>query len=145
MNKATLTQLLMKRMSNVHVCLYRRSGGQIGKQFLGGDVLMLTVTGRKSGQPRTLPLMYVRDGDNFVIIASNAGLDSHPTWWLNLQANPIAEVQIGSQRWRVKAEQASPEEKARLWLQMAHMYPGFDIYQRNTQRDIPLVKLQPIE
>ncbi len=104
---------------------------------------LLTTTGRRSGKQRTVPLLYLKDGNNVVLVASNGGAVKHPTWWLNLQANPDAEIQIKGVRQRVRAEQASAKEKQRLWPALVKMYPGYQRYQEITNRDIPVVILFP--
>jgi len=113
--------------------------------MFGGPVLLLNTTGRKSGQRRTTPLLYARDGEDFVLIASNGGAPKHPAWYLNLMANPDSTVEIGDREVRVRAEEAHQEEKARLWQKMVEMYPGYDGYQKKTEREIPLVVLHPLE
>lgn len=107
-------------------------------------VLLLTTKGRKSNKQRTVPLLYLADGDNIVLVASNGGATKHPTWWLNLQANPEAQIQVSGSKQRVRAEQGSAEEKRRLWPQLTAMYPGYKNYQEITNRDIPVVILHPI-
>lgn len=143
MNDRIFTKVA-KTMGAAHIALYRRSGGKIGGRFRGAPCLLLTVTGRKSGQPRTAPLMYGRDGDDYILIASKGGQPTSPLWWLNLRSNPTAEVEVGSERHRVTAEEVvDGEERARLWKLMAQMYPSYDAYQRKTTRVIPVVRLHP--
>jgi F420H(2)-dependent quinone reductase len=130
----------------LHSSIYRASDGRVWGKMFGGPVLLLNTTGRKSGQRRTTPLLYVMDDEDFVIIASNGGAPKHPAWYLNLMADPEATVEVGDREVRVKAEQvADPEEKARLWRKMVEMYSGYDGYQRKTEREIPLVVLHPLE
>ena len=90
-----------------------------------------------------MPLVYLADGDNMVVIASNGGAEQHPAWWLNLRANPQAEVQVGSNSKSVTAEIATGEERERLWRQVVEMYHGYDEYRRMTEREIPVVVLRP--
>jgi deazaflavin-dependent oxidoreductase (nitroreductase family) len=111
--------------------------------MFGGPVLLLNTTGRKSGQRRTNPLLYVRDGEDFVLIASNGGAPKHPAWYLNLMATPDATVEVGDREFRVRAQEADGEEKARLWQKMVEMYPAYDSYQKKTEREIPLLVLHP--
>src|SRR5579863_4231121 len=125
--------------SNAHAFIYRLFGGRLGGQFRKSPVLLLTTVGRKSGQERTLPLLYLKDGENLILVASNGGAQTHPAWWLNLQAQPEAEVQIGRQKFRVTAAQATPEEKKRLWPLVVAMYPDYANYQKRTEREIPVV------
>lgn len=107
-------------------------------------MLLLNTTGRKSGQRRTTPLLYLRDGEDFVVIASNGGAPKHPAWYFNLKANPETTVELGDREVRVRAEEASSEEKARLWPKVVEMYSGYEGYRRKTDREIPLIFLHPI-
>ena len=107
-------------------------------------VLLLTTKGRKTKKSRTVPLLYLADGDNVALVASNGGATKHPTWWLNLRSNPEAQIQINGIRQRVRAEKGSAEEKQRLWPLVTAMYPGYKRYQEITNRDIPVVILRPI-
>jgi len=140
-----LTTALQNAATALHVLLYRSTNGAIGGSVVNSPVLLLTVKGRKTGKQRTVPLLYLKDGDNVVLVASNGGTAKHPTWWLNLQANPKAEVQIRKVRCKVRAEKASPAEKQRLWPLLTAMYPGYGRYQEITDRDIPVVFLRSIE
>ncbi len=123
--------------------LYRRSGGRLGGTLKGAPILLLDHVGRKSGQARTAPVLYLRNGDDLVVVASRGGSDATPAWWLNLQANPTTTVQVGGEHRRVLARQASAEEKAELWPRLVEMYGDFEIYQRRTDREIPVVILSP--
>ena len=136
--------VVVKLMSKANVWVYRLSGGRIGGRFLrGAPVLLLTTRGRKSGEPRVAPLLYLRDGDNLVIVASKGGMSHHPTWYLNLQASPDVEVELGSERKRMRAHTASAAEKAVLWPRLVEMYRDYDDYQARTEREIPVVVLAP--
>ena len=104
-------------------------------------VLLLTTRGRRSGRRRTVPLTYLRDGDDLVLIASYGGSPRHPAWFLNLAADPEVEVRIGRGRRRMKARRATPDERARLWPKVVETYDGYAAYQRRTTREIPLVFL----
>lgn len=134
---------LMKIASVTHLFWYQLTGGLIGGSFLGRPILLLKTTGRKSGRSHTTPLQYLQDGDNMVLAASNRGSNRHPSWWLNLQANPEAEVQIRLQREHVTAELAKGRERARLWGRLVDMYPGYQDYQMTARREIPVVVLRP--
>src|SRR5205085_2196122 len=101
----------------------------IGGRIANSPVLLLTTTGRRSGKQRTVPLLYLMDGQNVVLVASNGGTARHPTWWLNLQTTPEASIQIKRIRQRVQAQQASTVEKQRLWPRLTAMYPGYKRYQ----------------
>src|SRR5438552_6801916 len=140
-----LTAALQNAVTRVHSILYRSSNGVIAGRIANSPVLLLTTTGRRSGKHRTVPLLYLIDGRNVVLVASNGGAVKHPTWWLNLQTTPEAWVQIKSIRRRVKAEQASVAEKQRLLPRLPAMYPGYKRYQEITDRDIPVVILRSIE
>jgi deazaflavin-dependent oxidoreductase (nitroreductase family) len=105
-------------------------------------ILLLTTRGRKSGKERTTPLMYGRDGDNFVLIASVGGASRNPAWYWNVRAQE-AEVELGRERRRVRARDAEGEERDRLWAQMVGLYPGYADYQQKTARRIPVVVLEP--
>ena len=107
-------------------------------------VLALTTIGRRSGQRRTAPLGYLRDGEDFAVVASNSGLEGTPAWWLNLQANAEAEVDAAGKRVRVRGRQATPEEQDRLWPRFIDQFGGFDGYQQLTARKIPVVLLEPL-
>jgi deazaflavin-dependent oxidoreductase (nitroreductase family) len=133
----------MKSASGTHTALYRASGGRIASAFQGMPVLLLTTTGRRSGKSRTTPLLYVRDGDAFAVVASNGGSDYTPAWWLNLRRDPHAEVEIGRARARVTARKASPEEHARLWAEFTSAFSGYAKYATKTAREIPVVMLEP--
>jgi F420H(2)-dependent quinone reductase len=128
---------------NANVFLYRRSGGRIGGKFKGAPVLLLDHVGRKTGRARTSPVLYLEDGPNLVVVASRGGSDARPAWWLNLKANPETSVQIGAQRRTVVARQTTAEEKAVLWPRLVEMYGDYAIYQRRTDRDIPVIVLGP--
>lgn len=135
---------LLRLMSSTHAFWYQLSGGIIGGSVFGAPVLILTHTGRKSGRKRTSPLLYLQDGDTFVIVASKRGSDDHPVWFLNLRANPDAEVLMGRNKTRVRAEVANDEERARLWPLLVQMYKSYDEYQKSTSRKIPVVVLRPV-
>jgi deazaflavin-dependent oxidoreductase (nitroreductase family) len=142
--RSGLGVLLQRLLTRWHILLYRATGGRVGHNLGKMPILLLTTTGRKSGQPRVTPLTYLSEGDQLVLIASNAGYDNDPAWWLNLQARPQAVAQVKGRSLRVTAVRATPEEKARLWPRVVEMYAGYADYQRRTARDIPLVMLQPI-
>jgi deazaflavin-dependent oxidoreductase (nitroreductase family) len=135
-----LTNLVAK----LNVGLYRRTGGRLGGKVSGAPVLLLDHVGRKSGQPRTAPLIYTRDGDDLVIVASRAGSDFTPAWWLNLKAKPETTVQVGSERLRVAAREAVGEERDRLWPLLVDNYGDYDVYRERTDRVIPVVVLTQV-
>jgi deazaflavin-dependent oxidoreductase (nitroreductase family) len=130
--------------TRLHARLYRMTGGRFLPRWAEGmPVMSLTTTGRKSGKPRSTPIVYVEDGDALVVMPSNAGSDAAPAWWLNLQANPEAEVQLGQDRRQVCARRATPEEAERLWPRLRDSYSGFEAYQGFTEREQPIVLLEP--
>ncbi len=122
--------------------LYRLSGGKIGGKFFGAPVLLLTTTGRKSGKPRTMPLLYLDDGERFVVVASAGGQPQHPAWLTNLRANPDVEVELGRERIPMRAREASGDERDRYWTRVVAMYKQYESYQQKTTRQIPLVVLE---
>jgi deazaflavin-dependent oxidoreductase (nitroreductase family) len=126
-----------------NVALYRRTSGRLGGKMKGAPVLLLDHIGRKSGQARTSPVLYLVDGENLVIVASRGGSDATPAWWLNLQAKPTTTVTVGSERRTVTARQATAEEKQSLWPRLVAMFSDFAAYQRRTERDIPVIILSP--
>ena len=126
-----------------HVKRYRETDGVEGHSWLkGSTVLLLTTTGRNSGQPTTTPLIYTLDGDNPVIVASKGGAPEHPGWFRNLSKTPEVEVQIKGDRFAARARTAEGEERDRLWRQMSEMWPDYDEYQTKTDRQIPVVVLE---
>jgi deazaflavin-dependent oxidoreductase (nitroreductase family) len=139
-----LLDVAVKLMTKPTNWVYRASGGRLGGRFLrGAPVMLLTTIGRRSGRPRTAPLIYLEDGDRVVVVASKGGSARHPLWYRNLQANPDVEVQIGSEKRELRARTASAEEKDELWPRLTMIYPDYDDYQARTDRDIPIVILEP--
>lgn len=132
-----------KVVNRLHSELFRRSGGRMGGSFKKAPVLLLTTTGKRSGQARTVPLLYLRDGDALVLVASYGGDDRAPAWFHNLLANPEVRVELSGTKATMRARVADAQEKARLWPQVVAMYSGYAKYQTKTQRDIPLVVLTP--
>jgi deazaflavin-dependent oxidoreductase (nitroreductase family) len=134
-------RLLIALASKANTFWYRLTGGAIGGRFGRAPILLLTTTGRKSGKPRTTPLLYLEDGADVVIVGSNAGDARHPAWWRNLQHNPDAMIQIRRETRPVRARQATDEEKARLWPKLTAMYPDYDVYTTRTTRVLPVIIL----
>lgn len=130
-------------VTGLHKALYRRTSGRIAGRMGKTQFLLLTTTGRTSGEPRTTILNYVADGDRLILIASNGGDDREPQWYRNLKANPEVTVQVGGETRRMRAATGTPEEKARYWPMMTAAYPGYDKYQTRTEREIPVVVLDP--
>jgi len=127
----------------LNVPLYRLSGGRVGGKVGRAPVLLLTSTGRRSGQQRTAPVLYLKDGERLVVIGSNAGNRKAPAWSLNLKSNPDAEVEVGRKHSLVRARVTEGEERAELWRKMNDQYAGFDAYDANTSRDIAVFVLEP--
>jgi deazaflavin-dependent oxidoreductase (nitroreductase family) len=135
-------------LTRLHATAIRASGGRIRRSFLftgGMPILVLTTTGRKSGQRRSTPVGYLRYGDAFAVLASNAGSDRPPAWWLNLKANAIAEVLADRRSHRVKARLADKYEDEALWTEFARLNPGFAEYRNLTERTLPVVVLDTID
>jgi F420H(2)-dependent quinone reductase len=136
---------MLKASGKLNVPLYRASRGRLFGKVGQAPVLLLTTTGRRSGQPRCAPVVYLADGERVIVIGSNAGNERAPAWSLNLTENPSAEVQAGSKRWRVRARIAEGEERSELWRAMNEQYSGFDSYSARTARDIPVFVLERAE
>jgi deazaflavin-dependent oxidoreductase (nitroreductase family) len=126
-----------------HVRRYLETDGAVGHEWSGVHTLLLATTGRQTGRPRISPMIYGRDGANYVVIASQGGAPSHPGWYLNLVADPSVEFQVGSRRFAANAGTAEGSERDRLWKLMTNIWPNFDVYQTRTERRIPVVVLRP--
>ena len=135
--------ILFKLFKSVQIAVFRWTNGRGMSSMRGMPLLLLTTVGRKTGQPRTTPDMYVRDGDDYVITASNNGSDKHPAWFYNLQASPQAQIEVPGKRLQVSASVVSPAERDRLWSQLVAQAPFFDNYQKGTTRVIPMIRLRP--
>lgn len=134
-----------------HIELYRTDPEKAhmwDSSALGGPgilpTLLLTTTGRKSGEPRSLPLIYGPVGDSYAVIASKGGLPTHPLWYANLEATPECEIKVGAKAFSARARVAEGEERERIWSQMAKIYPPYLDYQKATERTIPVVVLDPV-
>jgi len=125
-----------------HAKRYIETDGRDGHDWEGVTTLLLTTTGRRSGQPRTTPLIYGRAGDKYLIVASRGGAPEHPSWYENLVANPVVQVQVMADRFKARARTATPTEKPALWKTMAAIWPPYDEYQQRTTREIPVVILE---
>ena len=125
-----------------HVRAYRDSGGKHGYHWRGTTILLLTTTGRRSGEARTTPLIHRTDGGHWVVVASKGGTPENPAWYENLRADPNATIQVMDEEIPVRASTAEGEERARLWSLMAEVWPGYDDYQAKTEREIPIVVLE---
>ena len=126
-----------------HVRAYRETDGELGHDWQQGtSVLLLTTTGRRSGEPRTTPLIYGRSGDDYLIVASNGGAPEPPGWYRNLSEQPEVEVQVLGDRFKARARTATAEEKPAMWQEMVGHWPDYDEYQQRTDREIPVVVLE---
>jgi F420H(2)-dependent quinone reductase len=135
---------LLRRLMGGHATIYRATNGLIGHRFpKTPSSLLLDHVGAKSGTNRTSPLVYGQDGANYVLVASKGGYPKHPAWFHNLRANPDTTIQVGSSKRDVHARVAEGEERERLWKLMVGVYGGYESYRRRTEREIPLVVLEP--
>ena len=138
------TEKIIKWVSRAQTFLYQKTGGKLGGKFLqGAPVALLTTTGRKTGEPRVSPLLYLREGNRIVLIASKGGAANNPMWYLNLKANPKVSIQIKDEVLNLTARDATADERAHYWPKMAAMYTSFDDYQSWTDRTIPVVICDP--
>jgi len=140
---AATRNALVELFWKIHPKLYRWSGGRLGGKIMNMPVLLLTTRGRRSGAARTRALMYLPDGQTFVVIASMLGEPRHPDWWLNLKAQPKAEVEVGSRRVAVVAREAEGPERERLWNAVVRRQKDYAEYAERTTRRIPVVVLEP--
>jgi F420H(2)-dependent quinone reductase len=136
---------VLKRAFGAHMLVYRASGGRIGRRipFIRAPMLLLDHVGAKSGKRRTSPLLYIPDGEQVAIIASKGGYPQHPAWFHNLRANPDTTVQVGTDRRAVRARIATGDERERLWRRAVELWPAYADYQARTDRQIPVVVLDP--
>jgi F420H(2)-dependent quinone reductase len=140
---STMPAWMLRATGKLNIPIYRLSGGRLFGSLDGTPVLLLTTTGRRSGQQRTAPVVYMRAGERIVVIGSNAGNVRAPAWALNLEANPEAEVETGRKRSKVRARIAAGDERADLWRRINERYSGFDDYAAKTDRDIRVFVLEP--
>ena len=139
MNKRAL-----RVVSALNVLIYHLSHGKLLGRFpSGAPVCLLTTRGRKSGRSRTVPLLYLADGNDFIVVASQGGRPQHPGWYFNLEVDPSAELTIGSRCLPVTARRVSEEEKAQLWPRLVEIHPPYRDYERRTTRLIPVIRLSP--
>ncbi|HKP90397.1 MAG TPA: nitroreductase family deazaflavin-dependent oxidoreductase [Thermoleophilaceae bacterium] len=134
----------LRLVGKLNVPVYRLTNGRLMGRIGRAPVLLLTTTGRKSGESRTAPVVYLADRDRYVVIGSNAGNDRTPAWALNLRADPKAEVQVRRAKLPVRARIAEGEERAELWKRVNEQYSGFDDYKERTSRDISVFVLEPV-
>ena len=121
---------------------FRQTGGKVSGMFEGAPMILVTHTGAKSGKTYTTPLVYTRDGDDYVVIASKGGAPAHPQWFGNLVAHPDVTVEVGNDRFAARARVTEGEERARLFRAQADLMPNFDDYAKATTREIPVVVLE---
>ncbi len=126
-----------------HVRRYQETNGEVGYLWNGVPTLLLTTTGRRTGLARTIAIIFGRDGDDYLLVASKGGAPQHPEWYLNLTAKPEAQIQVRGERLAVVARTATDDEKPRLWSVMTELWPNYDVYQTRTERVIPVVVLSP--
>lgn len=137
----TLKAKLVNLIPRANVIVYRLSNGRFGGRMQDLPVLILHTVGRRSGKARQSPLLYIQDGDDYMIVASRGGSDAPPAWWLNLQAMPVTTIEIKGSKRLVTARNATAEEKAEYWPRLTAGYSFYDDYQSRTTRDIPVIVL----
>lgn len=130
-------------LNQEHVRRYQETDGEVGYLWNERPILLLTATGHKSGLPRTTPLIFARDGEDYLVVASQGGAPEHPKWYVNVEAHPQAEIQVRAEHIPVTARTASGEERDRLWKVVNDNWPNYDLYQSRTDRQIPVVVLTP--
>jgi deazaflavin-dependent oxidoreductase (nitroreductase family) len=128
-----------------HIRTYVGSDGAKGHRYYGTDTLLLTTRGRKSGKLRRTALIYGRDGDRYLLVASNGGQPHNPLWYLNLLEEPRVEVQVGAEIFDARARPATKEEKPALWQLMVKIFPQYEVYQRKAKREIPVVIVERMD
>jgi deazaflavin-dependent oxidoreductase (nitroreductase family) len=127
-----------------HVRVYRETKGETGYLWNGAPILLLTTKGRKSGEPRTIAIIFTPQENGWVLIASKGGSPTHPKWYLNILDDPLIEVQVKGERFEAVARTAEPPERERLWAEAVKIWPNYDVYQTRTTRQIPVVVLEPV-
>src|SRR6266849_8519964 len=135
---------MIRLLWRLHRWVYRLSRGRVGGRLLGLPMLLLTTTGRRSGQLHTTALTYLTESAYYAVVASNGGAPQHPAWLHNLRAFPEAQIQVGSRVYRVQARETQGAERERLWNRMVQLYAGYRGYQARTTRQIPVVVLEPM-
>jgi deazaflavin-dependent oxidoreductase (nitroreductase family) len=136
-------QVLFRLFIKFQIAVFRRTNGNSMATLNGMPILLLNTVGRKSKKKRTTPVMYIRDGENYVITASNSGNENAPGWFYNLQSTPRVTIEVPGNQLQVISSLISPEEKHRLWAQLIDRAPFFDGYRKKTTREIPMILLQP--
>jgi deazaflavin-dependent oxidoreductase (nitroreductase family) len=144
MNEAGYTAPDLTLVGESHINAYRETNGEVGYLWNGVPTLLLTTKGRRTGASRTSALIFARDGGDYLVVASMGGAPRHPQWYLNLTANPEAEVQVRADHIPVVARTATPAEKPRVWRVVTGRWPNYEVYQGRTARQIPVVVLSPL-
>lgn len=134
----------VRRWSRMHTLVYRATGGTVGGRLVDNDMLLLTTAGRATGEPHTVPLLYLRDGDTLVVIASYGGRHRYPDWYLNLTEDSHVLVDTPGSRKQMRARTAGPDERELWWPRVVDAYDGYATYQSRTHREIPVVFLEPL-
>jgi deazaflavin-dependent oxidoreductase (nitroreductase family) len=141
MSEAQYRQPDLTLLGEEHVRRYQETDGEVGYLWNGAPILLLTTIGRRTRQRRTMPLIFGRDSEDYLVVASRGGAPRHPSWYSNLVATPDAEIQVRGEHLPVVARTAAADEKPRLWKIMTGVWPNYDVYQSRTQRVIPVVVL----
>ena len=143
-NEERIAKPLIRVMSLVNTWIFRLTGGRLGARWMyGAPVLLLTTIGRKSGEKRTTPLLYLEDGQRVLVVGSQGGMSKDPLWVKNIEANADVEIEIGTAKRAMRARRGTPEEKESYWPALCKMYPDYADYQARTVRDIPVLILDP--
>jgi len=132
-----------RRLSTLHAATFRLTGGRIGRRFVKNDILLLTTVGRRSGRPHSVPLLYLRDGADVLVIASWGGRDYPPDWYLNLIETPAVSVQVDAARWTATAAELNEPARSQWWERAVAAYEGYATYQQRTGRTIPIIRISP--
>lgn len=140
---ADMRDSAVKALSRIHAMTYRLSGGRVGTRLVDNDMLLLTSRGAETGRPHTVPLLYLSDGEDLIVIASYGGRPDHPQWYRNLVQHPSASVHIGREVRQVSAHTMSRADRETWWPRIVDAYAGYEAYQSRTDRIIPVVRLAP--
>lgn len=135
----------VRRWSRLHTLVFRATGGRVGKRLVNNDMLLMTTVGRSTGRPHTVPLLYLREDRRLVVIASYGGRDAHPDWYLNIVEDPAVWVEIRGSKMQMSARTATGDERSHWWPKVLDAYDGYRTYQSRTDREIPLVFLEPVD
>ncbi len=141
---SALLKFALKRFARAHIWVYQRTHGRLGAKLLWFPAALVTTIGRKSGEPRTTPTLYLRDGDRIVLPASYGGRDHHPAWYLNITEHPKVKVQVGPDVLEMIARDATDDERRMYWRKLTRIYPPYKGYQDAADRRIPLVVCEPV-